>query len=105
MHDRWFAVVRIWAPWLAPRHGKEKFELDKDAIMCSFLSPQGRHMVLLAISGVSDVLTIFRSGDSGEVVLHVCGMTWPEQEGSIQATKLTISRYVTTKRLQPQRQS
>lgn len=71
MSGRWFAVVRIWAPWLAPRHGQDKFELDKDAIMCSFLSPQGRHMVLLAISGVSDVLTIFRSSDSGEVVLHV----------------------------------
>lgn len=68
---RWFAVVRIWAPWLAPRHGKDKFELDKDAIMCSFLSPQGRHMVLLAISGVSDILTVFRSNDSGEVVLHI----------------------------------
>lgn len=71
MHCRWFAVVRIWTPWLAPRHGKDKFELDKDAIMCSFLSPQGRHMVLLAISGVSDVMTVFRSNDSGEVVLHV----------------------------------
>ncbi|KAB5549909.1 raffinose synthase Sip1 [Coniochaeta sp. 2T2.1] len=68
---RWFAVVRIWAPWLAPRHGKDKFELDKDAIMCSFLSPEGRHMVILAISGVSDVLTVFHNSASGEVVLHI----------------------------------
>jgi len=43
--------------------------------MCSFLSPQGRHMVLLAISGVSDVLTVFRSGGSGDVVLHVRWMS------------------------------
>lgn len=71
--NRWFAVVRIWVPWLAPRHGTDKFELDKDAIMCSFLSPEGRHMVLLAISGINDVMTVIRSGSSGEVVLHVCG--------------------------------
>jgi hypothetical protein len=69
---RWFAVVRLWAPWLAPRHGKDWFALDKDAIMCSFLSPQGRHMVVLAISGLTDVMTVLRSGSSGEVVLHVC---------------------------------
>lgn len=68
---RWFSVVRLWAPWLAPRHGKGKFELDKDAIMCAFMSPQGRHMVVLAISGLTDVMTIIRSGSSGEVVLHV----------------------------------
>lgn len=72
---RWFAVIRLWAPWLAPRHGKEKFELDKDAIMCSFLSPQGRHMVLLAISGMTDVMTVMRNGPSGEVVLHVRRVT------------------------------
>lgn len=69
---RWFAVVRLWAPWLAPRHGEGWFALDKDAIMCSFLSPQGRHMVVLAISGLTDVMTVIRSGSSGEVILHVC---------------------------------
>lgn len=64
--------MRIWSPWLAPRHGKETFDLDKDAVMVAFLSPQGRHMVLLAISGLSDIVAVFRSGESGSLVLNVC---------------------------------
>lgn len=69
--SRWFSLVRIWVPWLAPRHGKDSFQLDKDAMFCSFLSPEGRHMALLAISGVNDVQSIFRSTESGEVTVHV----------------------------------
>ncbi|KAH0137775.1 glycoside hydrolase family 36 protein, partial [Aureobasidium melanogenum] len=34
---RWFSLVRLWSPWLAPRQGKDKFHLDKDAILASFL--------------------------------------------------------------------
>ncbi|KAK3945452.1 raffinose synthase Sip1 [Diplogelasinospora grovesii] len=68
---RWFALVRLWAPWLAPRHGKSTFGLDKDAVLCSFLSPQGKHLVFLGISGFSDVMTLLRSGGSGELVLHL----------------------------------
>jgi hypothetical protein len=68
--DRWFALTRIWSPWLAPRHGKARFELDKEAVMCSFLSLTGKHLVLLAISGVEDVMTLFTSVD-GAVNLQV----------------------------------
>lgn len=66
---RYFSLVRIWSPWLGPRHGKDKFRLTEDAIMCSFLRKDGTNLVLLAISGINDVLTVFQSGDNGEVVI------------------------------------
>lgn len=68
--NRWFALIRIWSPWLAPRQGKTHFDLDKDAVMCSFLSFTGKHLVLLAISGVDDVMTLLTSVD-GAVNLQV----------------------------------
>lgn len=67
--DRYFSLVRIWEPWIAPRHGKEKFRLTEDGILCSFLRHDGLHLVLLAVSGVDNVLTVFQSGESGEVVI------------------------------------
>lgn len=72
---RWFALVRIWSPWLAPRQGKVHFGLDKEAVMCSFLSNEGKHLVLLAISGIDDVMTMFTSDNDGNVVMHVCLLT------------------------------
>ena len=42
--------------------------------MCSFLSLSGKHLVLLAISGVDDVMTLFTSDAEGNVVLRVCGL-------------------------------
>jgi hypothetical protein len=67
----WFALVRQWLPWLAPRHGKTKFHLDNDAIMCAFLSPSGEHLVLLGISDVNSPTALFRSDDEGLVSLYV----------------------------------
>ena len=69
--SRWFAIIRLWAPWLAPRQGKTKLALDKDAILCSFLNYQGKHLVLLGVSGVNNVITVFRSNEAGHVTLHV----------------------------------
>jgi hypothetical protein len=66
---RYFSLVRVWSPWLGPRHGKDKFRLTEDAILCSFLRKDGTHLVLLAISGVDDVLTVFQSGENGEVLI------------------------------------
>ena len=63
--------MRIWNPWLAPRHGKSSFDLDKDAVLCSFLSPQGKHLVLLGISGLNDTMTLFRSGGSDQGNIYV----------------------------------
>ncbi|KAJ9263922.1 hypothetical protein DTO212C5_7340 [Paecilomyces variotii] len=65
-----FSLVRVWSPWLAPRHGKKEFRLTEDAILCSFLRSDGLHLVLLAISGTNDVLTVFQSSDKGEVVIQ-----------------------------------
>lgn len=66
---KYFSLVRVWSPWLGPRHGKDKFRLTEDAILCSFLRKDGSHLVLLAISGINDVLTVFNSGDEGEIVI------------------------------------
>ncbi|OAX82378.1 hypothetical protein ACJ72_03264 [Emergomyces africanus] len=68
---RYFALVRIWEPWLAPRHGQSKLALTEDAILLSFLRKDGTHLVLLAISGVDNVLTVFKSGNNGQVVTAV----------------------------------
>ncbi|KAL2271316.1 hypothetical protein VTJ83DRAFT_687 [Remersonia thermophila] len=71
---RWFALVRQSAAWLAPRHGKSTLQLDKDALLCSFLSPRGKHLVFLGVGGVGgvgDVVTLFRSGESGRLILHL----------------------------------
>lgn len=65
---RWFALVRIWSPWLAPRHGKGNFQPQEDAILCSFLRWDGLHLVLLAVSGIDDVLTIFKHDGHGNVI-------------------------------------
>lgn len=70
IEDRWFALVRLWHPWLAPRHGNSDFELDKDAILCSFLSPRGKHLVILAVS-IGNVVTVLRSDSSGKVTIYV----------------------------------
>ncbi|RAL15943.1 putative raffinose synthase protein Sip1 [Aspergillus homomorphus CBS 101889] len=66
---RYFALVRIWSPWLGPRHGKGKFALSEDAILCSFLRTDGVHVVLLGVSGLDNVLTLFGSGEDGAVVV------------------------------------
>ena len=66
---RWFSLVRIWSPWLAPRHGKDKYNPPQDAILSSFLRWDGLHLVLLAVSGVEDVLTVFKPDDEGNVII------------------------------------
>ena len=67
---RWFSLVRIWSPWLAPRHGKGKFAPTEDAVLSSFLRWDGLHLVILAISGTQDVLTVLRPDADGNVIAH-----------------------------------
>ncbi|KAF2148778.1 glycoside hydrolase family 36 protein [Myriangium duriaei CBS 260.36] len=67
---RWFALVRLWAPWLAPRQGQGKFEIDKDAVLLSFLRSDGYHVVLLALSGVRDVTTLLVHDQEGNVCIQ-----------------------------------
>lgn len=66
---RWFSLVRIWSPWLAPRHGKDSYNPPQDAILSSFLRWDGLHLVLLAVSGVEDVLTVFKPDGQGSVII------------------------------------
>ncbi|KAI1209196.1 glycoside hydrolase family 36 protein [Annulohypoxylon truncatum] len=82
---RYFALVRQSSPWLSPRHGSGPFSLDKDAVMCSFLSDQGRHLVLLGVSGPENVITLLRSSDSGSVKLHIRNDEESESSGLVLA--------------------
>lgn len=66
---RWFSLVRIWVPWVAPRHGQGDFSPDEDVLLCSFLRWDGLHLVLLAVSGVDDVLTVLKSDGQGNVII------------------------------------
>lgn len=66
-----FSLVRIWAPWLAPRHGADTFRLTEDAALVSFLRKDGTHLVLLAMSGLDNVLTTFKSAGTDEVAISV----------------------------------
>ncbi|PGH14075.1 hypothetical protein AJ80_06079 [Polytolypa hystricis UAMH7299] len=64
-----FSLVRIWSPWLAPRHGTDKFRLTEDGLLISFLLKGGEHLVLLAVSGVDNVTTVFQSGTNSEIII------------------------------------
>ena len=66
-----FSLVRIWSPWLAPRHGLDKFRLTEDALVVSFLQKDGKHLVLLGVSGIDNVLTVFQSQGDRKVVASV----------------------------------
>ncbi|KAF2084466.1 glycoside hydrolase family 36 protein [Saccharata proteae CBS 121410] len=80
---RWMALVRLWSPWLAPRHGKGSFALDKEAVLCSFLRDDGFHVVILAVSGIGDVLTELSNGNEGEVVMSVRNDAPEESEATV----------------------
>ena len=81
--SRWFAETRIWAPWLAPRQGRDVFQPDKDAILAAFELKDGSHLVLLAISGIADCLSVFRHDGDGTVVIH--SQNDREEKGTVQA--------------------
>ena len=69
MFARWFVLVRISRPWLAPRQGKGQFLLSEDAVLASFMRYDGLHLVLLAIS-MDEVLTVFKSDERGNVIVY-----------------------------------
>lgn len=67
--SRFFALVRQNVSWLAPRQGRDKIGLDKDALLCSFLRKDGVHVVLLGVS-IDGILTILKSGPKGEMMIN-----------------------------------
>ncbi|KAH7244535.1 glycoside hydrolase family 36 protein [Fusarium redolens] len=81
---KWFALVRLSPYWIAPRQGKSQFTLDKDAILCSFLGPQGNHLVFLAVNGWNEVLSGFRSAPDGAITVHA------RNDGSSQSTLAVV---------------
>lgn len=68
--SQWFALVRLWSPWLAPRQGRGDFRPDKDAILAAFQRDDGTHLVVLALSGVDDVLTTLHHNGHGSVTIN-----------------------------------
>lgn len=68
-YTRWFSLVRLWSPWLAPRHGIEPPLAEKDGVMYSFLREDGLHVVALAISGLEDILTTFKAEQDKLIIL------------------------------------
>ncbi|KAI4175324.1 MAG: hypothetical protein LQ346_008097 [Caloplaca aetnensis] len=68
--SNWFSLVRIWSPWLGPRHGEGQFSPTEDAVLSAFLRMDGLHLVLLAISGIDEVLTVFKPDGQGNVIVH-----------------------------------
>jgi hypothetical protein len=67
---RWMGLVRIWEPWLAPRHGNNHLHLTEPAVLLSFLRSDGLHVVLLAVNGIDDVVTHFKSNERGDIVVE-----------------------------------
>ncbi|KAL5465592.1 hypothetical protein PMIN06_000493 [Paraphaeosphaeria minitans] len=67
--SRWFALVRLWSPWLAPRQGKAKFNPDKEAVVAAFQREDGSHLVVLATSGIDDVMTTLSHDGDGNVMI------------------------------------
>ena len=68
-YTRWFALVRLWSPWLAPRHGKNVFHPNREVVTSAFLRHDGQHVVILAISGIDNILTVLTSDDDGTVMI------------------------------------
>ena len=56
--------------------------------MCSFLSVTGKHLVLLGISGVDDVMTMFTSDDEGNVIMKVRGISSNEDPSSFNSLQV-----------------
>ncbi|KAF2192639.1 glycoside hydrolase family 36 protein [Zopfia rhizophila CBS 207.26] len=67
--SKWFALVRLWSPWLAPRQGKQEFRPDKEAVLTAFQRDDGSHLVILALSGIDDVLTTLYHDGDGNVLI------------------------------------
>lgn len=81
--SKWFALVRLWSPWLAPRQGKDVFNPDKEAVLASFLRNDGFHLVVLAVSGTNDVLSELVHDGKGNIVVRARNDGNEEQESTV----------------------
>lgn len=53
---------------MGPRHGSSPFSVDLDGLMVGYLRSDGRHVVVLGISGIDDCTTYIRSAE-GKILL------------------------------------
>lgn len=80
---KWFALVRLWSPWLAPRQGTDTFSPDKEAVLASFLRQDGSHLVVLAVSGLNNVLSELIHDGNGNVVIRARNDAPDERESTV----------------------
>ncbi|KAI7197876.1 glycoside hydrolase [Hortaea werneckii] len=69
LRDPILASSTIVSAKRSPVHAGNKFELDKDGVLLSFLRSDGMHVVCLGISGVDDVMTTFLHDSEGNVIV------------------------------------
>ncbi|KAH8196756.1 hypothetical protein TruAng_009075 [Truncatella angustata] len=67
----WFAISRNTTSWMAPRQGRTYFKLDVAAILCSFVSVHGQHLIVLGISGFENVMAIFGDDNGGALMIKI----------------------------------
>jgi hypothetical protein len=79
--SQWFALVRLWSPWLAPRQGRGDFRPDKETILAAFRRDDGTHLVVLALSGVDHVLTTLHHDGHGSMTIN--SRNDAEREGEV----------------------
>jgi len=66
---RWFATCRLMTTWLRPRHGQDKFSIDKQqALSIAFLRHDGLSVVALALSGIDDTSMLFQEDKAGNII-------------------------------------
>ncbi|KAG0636371.1 glycoside hydrolase superfamily [Tuber brumale] len=66
--ELYYALVKLSPPWMGPRHGSSHFSIDLDGLLVGFLRSDGRHVVVLGVSGINGCTTYLRS-EGGKVLL------------------------------------
>lgn len=86
--------VRLSSSWMGPRQGTAPFIVDKDALMAGYIRSDGRHVVVLGISGIGDCTTYVQAS-TGRIVLKTRNDGAVEQyHRAIVATGLEYQRTV-----------
>ncbi|RPA97417.1 glycoside hydrolase [Choiromyces venosus 120613-1] len=66
--ELYYALVKLSSPWMGPRQGSSHLSIDRDGLLMGFLRSDGRHVVVLGVSGINDCTTYVRS-DEGKILL------------------------------------
>jgi hypothetical protein len=88
----YYALAKKGGPWMGPQQGRDTFMVTADTLLMGYLRSDGRHVVILALSGIQDTTTYIRSGmgrvllkslnDSGKEGKHqaiiATGLNWQE---------------------------